>query len=481
MKLTLANPPIPPRDTLLELLRGVGAAALLHASGGGSDAPAPGPAAKAWQGASLLEADDTGRAEAPHIAFDGQGNAMAVWQQRDPPGRGSKTSIWARHYNASSGWGAPGRITADDVQNSTAPRVAMDVNGNAIAVWDTRNNNGANSNIVANRYMAGTGAGSGWGTPVRIELPDHNPNNYQIAVNASGNAIAVWQQFDRVGIRFNIRASHCVTGTGPGTGWSPAQPLETANGDALYPHVALAASGHAMAVWLQLTDSGDYYMLASRYSPSGWGSPSPISMPDAIGLPQLALDAAGNAIAIWFGPDGGGVQAWTNRFTAGQWRSAAPLETVNNSNLEPQIAMASNGVATAAWQAQVVRPGGAAYTVIRASRTSGATGPWSSPVSLNVPGSDVSDAIPQVATDASGNAVVMWTQVSTNAVRQLWVSRYLTGTDAWSSPERLDKATAIVGNPKIAMDTAGNAIAVWSQLNPVGNVTRTDVYYNLLR
>jgi hypothetical protein len=481
-------------------LRGVGAAALLHASGGGSDAPAPGPAAKAWQGAELIETDDTGGAGEPDIAFDGQGNAMAVWQQPDPAGMGSKISIWARHYSASSGWGTAGRIEADDVQNGSDPRVAMDANGNAIAVWEIRDNNGANSNIVANRYVAGTGtgagagagAGSGWGIPLPIELPDQNPSNYQIAVNASGNATVVWQQFDQTDGFYNIRANHFVAGTGADTGWGTAQLLETqaADGDARYPHVVLAASGHATAVWLQLVGSDDmYYMLASRYSPNaGWSTPSPISPPDALGLPQLALDAAGNAIAIWFGSGGGGFQVWSNRCIAGQWGTAAPLDTTNNTNFEPHIAMARNGVATAVWAARIQPTGGAAYTVIRASRTcnassaSSASSPWSTPVPLNVPGSDVADAIPQVATDANGNAVVVWEQRDADGVRQLWASHYLTTTNAWSSPQRLDKATAIgVRSWSIAMDAAGNAIAVWSQVNPVGNVTRTDVYYNLLR
>jgi hypothetical protein len=404
---------------------------------------------------------------------------MAVWQQPDPVGMGSKISIWARHYSASSGWGTAGRIEADDAQNGAIPRLAMDANGNAIAVWEIRDVNDANSRIVANRFVAGTGAGSGWGTPVPLKPVGQSTNNYQIAINASGNAMAVWQQFD--GTRNNIRASRFLTGTDLGAGWSAAQPLETTDGEALYPHVVLAASGHASAVWLQLVDA-DYYMLASRFDPIvGWGSPSAISPPDALGLPKLALDAVGNAIAIWFQSSIDGAQVWTNRFSADQWGTAAPLDTTNNSNYEPQIAMASNGVATAVWAARVQPSGGMAYTVIRASRTSSAIGPWSSPVPLNASGTDANDAQPQVATDAHGNAVVMWQQRDASSVRQLWASRYLASSTAWSSPEQLDKTTGIVSDSKVAMDANGNAIAVWTQLTPVGNTTRADLYYNLLR
>jgi hypothetical protein len=493
---TLTNPasPYPPASTLpsllpsvlpslqrralLELSLGLGTAALLQAcgggGGGGSDAPAPppGPAAKAWQGATILS---TGKdnSEQPAIAFDGQGNAMAVWRQLDPASMGGKLSIWARHYSASTGWGAAGRIEADDALKGLNPRVAMDANGNAIAVWFWRDANNTAINVMANRYVAGSGAGSGWGTPVPLELPNQQPSLPQIAVNASGNAVVVWEQFG--GVISNIRASQFIAGTGAGTGWSPAQLLETTDDSASTPTVVLAASGHAMAVWSQVVDNTPY-ILASRFSPkTGWGSPGPIAS-NVISLtpsPQLALDAAGNAIATWFSNS----KVWSNRFIADQWGTAAPLDTVNNS-YDPQIAMASNGMATAVWGAEVTLPGGGFNTVVLASRTSSATGPWSSPVALNVPGGAVSDAPPQVATDANGNAVAVWQQTESADLWQLWASRYLTSSSAWSKPERLDKTTGDAFNQQIAMDANGNAILVWTQYTTAnGNV----VYYNLLR
>jgi hypothetical protein len=470
--------PSPQRRALLELSLGLGTVALLQAcgggGGGGGDAPPPGLASKTWQGAALLDSGNTGSAEQPAIAFDGQGNAMAVWCQLDPASMGGKRSIWARHYSASTGWGAAGRIEADDAQNGRLPQVAMDASGNAVALWAWLDANGVDTNIVANRYAAGTGAGSGWGTPVPLELADQKPDRFQVAVNASGNAVVVWEQYD--GVRNNIRASRFIAGTGAGTGWSPAQPIETTEGDARQPRVVLAASGHAMAVWKQAVGSSDY-ILASRYSPiTGWGSPSPISRAgNAFTLPQLAVDAAGNAMAIWFENT---TQVWTNRYSAGQWGTAVLLETVNASNAQSQMAMASSGMATAVWQAREASTGD---YVVHASHTSSATGPWSSPVPLNAPGTSVSTARPQVATDANGNALAVWEQAGPNDVTQLWASRYLASANAWSRPERLDQATAAVEAPQIAMDANGNAIAVWTQFTPVGAATRADVVYNLLR
>ena len=54
---------------------------------------------------------------------------------------------------------------------------------------------------------------SGWGTAVLIETDNvGNAYNPQVAVDESGNAIAVWKQFD--GTRSNIWANRYVVGEG---------------------------------------------------------------------------------------------------------------------------------------------------------------------------------------------------------------------------------------------------------------------------
>lgn len=53
----------------------------------------PGEAPKAWGTADTIEAGD-GTASTPQIAFDGSGNAIAVWYQHD----GTYYSIYANRY-----------------------------------------------------------------------------------------------------------------------------------------------------------------------------------------------------------------------------------------------------------------------------------------------------------------------------------------------------------------------------------------------
>ena len=55
---------------------------------------------------------------------------MAVWIQHD----GTYASAWANHYVVGVGWGAAALIETNP-GDADFPRVAMDGNGNATALW----------------------------------------------------------------------------------------------------------------------------------------------------------------------------------------------------------------------------------------------------------------------------------------------------------------------------------------------------------
>jgi len=202
-----------------------------------------------WQVPELIEAENLGHALAPQIAFDANGNAIAVWYQ---PG-GAQYSIYANHYQPGLGWGTAGLIE-NNTGEAYNPQIAFDANGNAIAVW--RQFDGTRYNIWANRYDAATGS---WGTAELIETDTGWAVAPQIAIDANGNAIAVWVQSD--GTRDSIWANRYV----PGAGWGTAELVETDNaGHAYYPQVAIDANGNAIAVWDQ-DDGTRYNIWANRW------------------------------------------------------------------------------------------------------------------------------------------------------------------------------------------------------------------------
>lgn len=173
--------------------------ATLAACGGGGGGGTAGGGGKAWGTASLIETDNAGHASDPQIVFDNNGNALAVWVQSD----GTRNNIWANHYTVGTGWGTAAQIETD-TGNANQAQIAIDASGNALAVWTQFD--GTRNSIWANRFIAGTGTGTGWGAVSLIET-DNAGDAYspQIAIDANGNALAVWHQSD--GTRFNIWAN----------------------------------------------------------------------------------------------------------------------------------------------------------------------------------------------------------------------------------------------------------------------------------
>ncbi|NNK07183.1 MAG: Ig-like domain-containing protein [Myxococcales bacterium] len=149
-----------------------------------------------WGEPVLIEIRNAGSARFPRVALDPNGNAVAVWAQWD----GTRRNIWANRFTPSAGWGVAEPIETDNVGDAFSPQVALDPNGNAVAVW--RQYDGTRFNIWANRFKPA----AGWGVAEPIETDDAgDASSPQVGVDPNGNAVAVWNQDD--GTRDNIWAN----------------------------------------------------------------------------------------------------------------------------------------------------------------------------------------------------------------------------------------------------------------------------------
>ena len=100
-----------------------------------------------WGTATLIETDDSGHAQYPQVAADGSGNATVVWYQSD----GTSWNIYSNRYVVGTGWGIATLIETDNTGNAQYPQVAVDGSGNAIAVWYQYDS--VRNNIWSNRYV----------------------------------------------------------------------------------------------------------------------------------------------------------------------------------------------------------------------------------------------------------------------------------------------------------------------------------------
>ena len=355
----------------------------------------------------------------------------------------------------SGGWDSS--TTLLDIGSGAAndPQIAVDSNGNAIAVWSQVGSSG-NQSILANRYSAGVWSGAVW-----LEAGAGDATNPQIAMDNSGNAIVVWQQVDSSGNQ-SILANRYSAGAWGGAVW-----LEAGTGQATNPQVAMSSSGNAIVVWQQVGSSGNQSILANRYSAGAWGGAVWLEAGagDASD-PQIAMDNNGNAMVVWQQVDSSGYQSiLANRYSAGVWGGATLLDDSISAGSNPQIAMDNNGNAIVVWVQ--VDDSGAALNIIQARSYS--AGAWGEVTQLfSFGGYDIR---PHVVMDNSGNVMVVWGAKAMSGPWGIAARRYSAG--AWGEVTWLDAAQG-GGNAHVAMDNNGNAIAVWDLNND--SSTHEDVY-----
>jgi hypothetical protein len=215
--------------------------------------------ATGWGAAALLENDSTGGWDiVPSVAVDPSGRAVAVWQRYD-----SATGIWnprSNRYTPSGGWGAAELIMVNTLGSSSAgPRIAIDANGNGIAVWSQTVASGK-IQVWSNRFTLG----SGWGTAGLLEnfrANDNYPAQYpQVACDPAGDAFALWLDSgsDIQGVGYTLGTGWGVQRTmGPDTLQSPGAPRIAFDGD-----------GNAFAIWCQVVQPASalrYAIWVSRY------------------------------------------------------------------------------------------------------------------------------------------------------------------------------------------------------------------------
>lgn len=147
-----------------------------------ANATVPGvSAANAWEDAQIISTTNVGRATSPKIAFDGAGNAVAVWLQN--PG-------FDRAVYAASGWLSDERISTGEV---FYPKVVLMPGGHALAAWtelDTSVPPGTGYTIQSNRYTSG----AGWGPPGPISSSGGliGTGMPSLSVGPNGEAFAIW-------------------------------------------------------------------------------------------------------------------------------------------------------------------------------------------------------------------------------------------------------------------------------------------------
>lgn len=184
--------------------------------------------------------------------------------------------------------------------------------------------------------------------------------------------------------------------------------------------------------------------------------------------PEVAMGAAGGAVAVWSqSEDFENVQA-ASMTPAGIWEAPVDLAPTVQTQRAPQVAMNGAGEAVAVWEQF-----GAQATVVAAIRAP--SGQWGPPETLSPEGSVFTDI--DVAVGPAGEAVAVWSEnprfASTRGYRIEGAFRPAGGH--WEAPATISAAGYESWSPQVAISPTGQIVATWFGYYSGNNETTVQV------
>lgn len=455
--------------------------------------PTSAPAA-GWQPSVNAETGDKA-AFATEVGVDAQGNAVGVWARHVS---GLQWEIVASSRPRGGKWTVPVAISGDTRTGEILrSKVAVDPNGNAVAVWAARPPEAwGNENVFKALWSASRPPGGAWSEPEEISVAS-GVSEFDVVIDASGTATAIWHSFlegeDDPPGSFVRAASHPLDGA-----WS--EPVELSGpSTGGNPQVAVNPNGDLTAVWTGVDPDTDNTVVRSKSRSAGepWSATATDLSGDAgraTGV-QVAVDPDGNATAVWAYSECNNpeecktyeectnsecregldisrdyvVQTAHRSETSGAWSGPTLLWDDTADETSPQVALAVDpqGNASAIWNS--FGPGG---NLMRSStRTAGAGGAWSTPVELSTPdGGSLQGSMPtnpRIVADPQGNLTATWSAaigpnpgIGVTENRRLQAVHRPAG-GAWSSPVALSTPDDVWA-AEIAADPLGYVTTLWS-------------------
>ena len=372
--------------------------------------------------------------------------------------------------------------------------------------------------VVIGLAMAPAAHAVSWSAPASL-LPKLEGSRFQLAVNARGEQVFVWEQqrtpqLATVGARLRSASGR----------FGPVQELRRSV-RAITPDVAIAPDGTAIAAWNRVYRGHLRIFAAVRRPGHGFGRAALIGRTDKAqgAQPQVEFDRRGNAIVLWRWSDrlqwsfrARGHQfgrarsiilgsrtrpaaidekflAFDRRGTAyvavaahgsrrgvfltrrgrnGLFGGARRLSPPGEPASQPRLAIAGDGTVTAIWRAAEATGTEQEAGRIEGAVISGRRVRSFQRISL-VAGTD-----PQVGVGPSGEAVTVWQQFHAGAATGVpfWQEVAASVRPAgglFGAPVTLSPAMVGAERAAVVVTDAGDAVVIWEQPGTVVSVTRS--------
>lgn len=418
-----------------------------------------------WGSPENLNYIATSTASSPQIAMDNNGNAIAVWVEKNA----GVNNIYSRHFN-SGNWGQAVNLNNDTSEPATTPAIAMADNDTAIAVWAE----GEFQNIFSRQY-----SNDEWNIALNLNnFTYRRSQNPQIAMNAHNEAIVVSDELDRTYARaaLPIAINHILLVNSAGNILETWQKAQNTIGSAgivqssqpvTLPETSLEKTilteGESSRIFLDADRNAWTFILSgstliecrhNTHDPIGQWSYSTVATnvtdwSAAVNLLSSVLNA--------YIDDSGTLNIIREGTSSAITGSTCSVHTALSSsgNNYASIAFIGNCLPTRANDSSLGDVSAVLYNTELNS--------WVLSPTLATNAAD-----PQIAVDNNFNALIIWKYLydDENNLYQIQASRGTITpalTWAWSTPENLTPNTnnANASSPRLAVDGSGNAIAIW--------------------
>lgn len=353
----------------------------------------------------------------PRVAVDADGGAVAVWLGIDPvadPTYSQGSDIFFRRVSRDGmALGADVRVNAGLDGDQSSPDVALDADGDFVIVWQ---NDGFSGGIWARRYSA---AGIASGAAFEVSSSGGSP---RVARGRDGAFVVVWQ--DSAGADEDVYARR-YDASGGVIDASPFMVSSASAGRQLLPAVAADASGGFVVAWQGVNaEETEMTIHARRYSSAG----TPLTGELAAGVingfssnpVDVDVDADGDFVVAWADPINDRQDIFVRRYAPSGSPKAAAIK-VNQFGSDtgfslvqsPSVGMDADGDFSVVWQDNL--QAGNSNSGVYARRYSAAGIARSPEIRINdTPTFNNTD--PVIAMDTDGDFLVSWLQFDQQAL-----------------------------------------------------------------
>jgi uncharacterized protein (TIGR03437 family) len=286
----------------------------------------------------------------PKVAFDGSGDAIAVWEREKDATLAADASIealaskieivWSRWDGSTRTWSTPAPLTDNDHLDHSPLLIGPMEDGGLIAVWTENPSNllvgrGAEGSATASRvwWVRWDAQSRSWGQP-SILVPSVVGRLSQSLAGAGRRAIYAWTR-DTDSDPATSSDQELFYAIWDGQGWSPVRQLTRDTIPDRNVRAAVTPSGEIFLVW----QHGNDLVLDRNLS-----GPPTVIRPDSgtLGFEDFTLTAgpSGNLVLLWQDRGTRGTDVFYRVFDPASSSWSADLQLTNDRDLERSLAPA---------------------------------------------------------------------------------------------------------------------------------------------